>query len=81
MRNNEKQNNKKHSCSREEHKQEHTAAEVGLLWGELNKQVARIFEVQESVTLKITDIQETMSNKTAEVDKSFWLWKMLRQQK
>ena len=33
--------------------QEHSTAELGLLRGELNKQVTKISEVQESMTLKI----------------------------
>ena len=65
--------------------QKHTAAELGLLRGELNKQVTRISEVQESVTLKveksvssveesmstkISAVEESMSNKISEVDET-----------
>lgn len=37
--------------------QEHTPTEPGLLPGELNKLVIRISVVQESVKLKITDLE------------------------
>lgn len=37
--------------------QEHTPTEPGLLRGELNKMVIRISVVQESVKLKITDLE------------------------
>ena len=47
-----------------------SAAELGLLWGELNNQVIRISEVQESVTLKIPDVEETISHKISEVERS-----------
>ena len=36
------------------------AAELGLLRGELNKQVTRILEVQESVTLKIAEVEKSV---------------------
>ena len=36
--------------------QEHSTTELGLLRGELNKQVTKISEVQESVTLKKADV-------------------------
>ena len=41
--------------------QEQTAAELGLLRGELNKQVTKISEVQESMTLKIAEIEKSVS--------------------
>lgn len=50
--------------------QEDTTAELGLLRGELSTQVTRILEVQDSMTLKISDIEGTVTNKTAEVVKS-----------
>ena len=57
--------------------QEHRAAELGILRGELNKQVTKISQVQESMTLKIAEVEksvssveESMSNKIAEVEVS-----------
>ena len=50
---------------------------MGLLWGELNTHVARMSEVQESVTLKITDTEKTMSIKIAEVTNLSWVWNKL----
>lgn len=42
--------------------QEYTTVELDLLQGELNKQIARISEVQDSMTIKIPGVEETMSN-------------------
>ena len=57
--------------------QEHSTAELCILRCELNKQVTKISEVLESITLKIAEVEksvssdeESMSNKIAEVEKS-----------
>ena len=42
--------------------QEQSAAELCLLRGELNKQVTRISEVQESMTLKIVEVEKSGSS-------------------
>ena len=49
--------------------QEHTTAELGFLRGdvgelrdELNKQVTKISEVQESMTLKIAEVEKSVSS-------------------
>ena len=40
--------------------QEHSTAELGILRGELNKQVTKISEVQESMTLKIAEVEKSV---------------------
>ena len=40
----------------------HSTAELGLLRGELNKQVTKISEVQESMTLKIAEVEKSVSS-------------------
>ena len=57
--------------------QEHSTAELGILRGELNKQVTKISEVQESMTLKIAEVEksvltveEVMSTKISAVENS-----------
>ena len=42
--------------------QEHSTAELGLLRGELNKQVTKTSEVQESMTLKIAEVEKSVSS-------------------
>ena len=37
--------------------QEHSTTELGILRGELNKQVTKISEVQESMILKIAEVK------------------------
>ena len=41
--------------------QEHSTAELGILRGELNKQVTKISEVQKSMTLKIAEVEKSVS--------------------
>ena len=40
--------------------QEYITAELGLLRGELNKQVTKISVVQESMTLKIAEVEKSI---------------------
>ena len=61
----------------EKQAQEQTAAEFGLLRGELNRQVTKITEVQESMTLKIAEVEksvliveESMSTKISDIEET-----------
>ena len=42
--------------------QEHTVAELGLLRGELNSQITRISDVEESMSNKITEIEKSITS-------------------
>ena len=57
--------------------QENSTAELGLLRGELKKQVTKISEVQESMTLKVAEVvksvssvEESMSTKISVIEES-----------
>ena len=41
--------------------QEHTAGELSLLRGELNNQITRISDIEESMSNKISDVEETVA--------------------
>ena len=53
---------RRHQSTNTEQKQiqEHSTAELGLLRGELNKQVTKISKVQESIILKIAEVEKSV---------------------